>query len=118
MCKELKFYNRPLRLDTYGTYLWDSKGNMVAQFDKTVKRIEREVISWRLNALDKNTEEIPDYNLVYDSKKGLITNNGENFIEIRGWGGLTGVGGYNLSSEIAITIQEDFAQWLIERLTK
>lgn len=35
---------------------------------------------------------------------------------IRGWGKLTGVGGYNLPSDEAIKIQNDFAYWVLETL--
>ena len=38
------------------------------------------------------------------------------FIIIRGWGGLTGVGGMTLEPEIAIQMQNDFAQFIIDKL--
>lgn len=35
---------------------------------------------------------------------------------MRGWGMLTGVGGYNLDSEVAAKIQDDFMNYCIEML--
>jgi hypothetical protein len=35
---------------------------------------------------------------------------------IRGWGGLTGVGGYNLDSKTAAKIQDDFAEYCVKML--
>jgi len=40
------------------------------------------------------------------------------FILIRGWGNLTGIGGYNFDSEKASKIQDDFRDWIIYKLTK
>ena len=35
---------------------------------------------------------------------------------IRGWGMLTGVGGYNLDAEIAAQVQDDFMEYCINQL--
>ena len=37
---------------------------------------------------------------------------------IRGWGMLTGVGGYNLDAEVAAQIQDDFMNYCIKQLNK
>lgn len=37
---------------------------------------------------------------------------------IRGWGMLTGVGGYNLSADKAVEIQDAFANYCVEMLNK
>lgn len=39
-------------------------------------------------------------------------------ILIRGWGMLTGVGGYNLSADKAAEIQDVFANYCVEMLNK
>lgn len=45
-----------------------------------------------------------------------ILMNGEPCICIRGWGELTGIGGYGLSREEAAKIQDDFKEFLIDKL--
>ena len=35
---------------------------------------------------------------------------------IRGWGMLTGVGGYNLDPNVAAQIQDDFAEFILKQL--
>ena len=39
-------------------------------------------------------------------------------IDIRGWGNLTGTGGYNLSEESAMIVQDTLAEYIIQRLNK
>ncbi len=40
------------------------------------------------------------------------------FIDIRGWGHLTGCGALNLPSDVAAKIQDDFGKFIVEKLTK
>lgn len=110
------FYTRPFHEDH--KWVYDVKDNFTFQFHKSVTREEVDAIMFRINALDKNTEEIKDYNLEYHPTTSSITNNDEPFIEIRGWGNLTGCGGYNFTAERAAKIQDDFAEYLIEKLNK
>lgn len=37
-------------------------------------------------------------------------------LRIRGWGMLTGVGGYNLDTDVAAKIQDDFAEYCVKIL--
>jgi hypothetical protein len=46
----------------------------------------------------------------------MIQNNEEDFIEIRGWGNLTGIGGHKFEAEKAAKIQDDFANWIMDTL--
>jgi len=61
-------------------------------------------------------------NLSYDPSKTMIFIEVDNvkreFICIRGWGYLTGTGGLKLSSDVAIRMQDEFANYIIEMLTK
>jgi len=109
------FYTRPFYEDH--RWVYDAKNNFTFQFYKTVTKEEMKAIIFRLNALDKNTEEIQIYNLEYHPDTTSITNNGFPFIEIRGWGNLTGIGGYNFTTEKAAKIQDDFALYLIDNLS-
>jgi hypothetical protein len=41
---------------------------------------------------------------------------GNPIMKIRGWGHLTGIGGLNLDTEKAAKIQDDFGEWIVEKL--
>lgn len=122
---QLKFYNRPFHRAKYGTWVYDAKSNFVFQFENKydekgeyidgVKELQQEVI-FSLNALD--SEPIKGLNLSIDpNDECMILNNDIPFIMIRGWGNLTGIGGYNFDSEKASNIQDDFRDWIIYKLT-
>lgn len=120
----LNFYKRPFHQAKYGTWVYDAKSNFVFQFETKyddkggyidgVKELEQEVI-FSLNALD--SEPIEKLNLSVGTDPCEILNNGSPFITIRGWGNLTGIGGYNFDGEKASKIQDDFRDWIIYKLT-
>jgi len=121
---ELKFYNRPF--EVFWNRVYDAKDNFVFQFDSKFDdkgsyvegeiELQKEVI-FSLNALDN--EPIDGLNLsIYTDDKTMILNNGLAFITIRGWGNLTGIGGYKFDSEKASKIQDDFRDWIIYKLTQ
>lgn len=122
---ELKFYNRPFHRYKYDTWVYDAKSNFVFQFINKydekgnlidgLAELQTQVI-FSLNAL--SNEPIDALNLSIDTfDETLILNNGEPFILIRGWGNLTGIGGYNFDCEKASKIQDDFRDWIIYKLT-
>lgn len=39
-------------------------------------------------------------------------------LRVRGWGHLTGCGAMNLPVEVAVKIQDDFGEWVVNKLTK
>lgn len=47
---------------------------------------------------------------------GYIVIDGRKCLLVRGWGMLTGVGGYNLERSKAAEIQDGFANWCVNRL--
>jgi hypothetical protein len=47
---------------------------------------------------------------------GIIYFDDKVFIIIRGWGNLTGIGGFHLSSDEAAKIQDEFAKYIINTL--
>ena len=123
---ELKFYNRPFHRAKYGTWVYDAKSNFVFQFENKydekgniidgVTDLQEQVI-FSLNAL--YNEPIDKLNLSVDAKdETMILNNDLPFILIRGWGNLTGIGGYNFDAEKASKIQDDFRDWIIYKLTQ
>jgi len=123
---ELKFYNLLFHRAKYGTWVYDAKSNFVFQFENKydekgnlidgVTELQEQVI-FSLNAL--YNEPILTLNLSVDKDdECMILNDNIPFIMIRGWGNLTGIGGYNFDSEKASKIQDNFRDWIIYKLTK
>lgn len=124
----LKFYTRPFHQSKYGGWVYDAKSNFVFQFDEEEKYGEngeyldevkqlREEIIFNLNSLDD--ESISELELsVNQNDPTKILNKGKLLITIRGWGNLTGIGGYNFDGDKAAKIQDDFRDWIIYKLTK
>jgi hypothetical protein len=122
--KELNFYQQPFRLAKYGTWVYDKNSNFVFQFQRkyddkggyipSAMHLEQSVL-YSLNSKDHRP--IFELSLSIDADDlGLIRNNGEEFILIRGWGNLTGIGAHNFSAEKAAKIQDDFKDWIIYKL--
>lgn len=120
-------YRFPLKKAKYGSWVYDSANNFVFQFESKFDEKGSYAKGWQefvakvidtLNAEDKMA--------LHHGK--FVHENGDIFIQedklkthvitIRGWGGLTGVGGHNLSSEDAANIQDTFADFIVERLNE
>ena len=111
--KSALFYTRPFKMYEYGRQVYDAKDNFVFEFEKGVsKELQQEVI-FSLNALDKE----PIYRLQITFFEDRILNDNKSIICIRGWGNLTGVGGYNFDSEKALKIQDDFRDWIVYKIS-
>lgn len=112
--KSALFYTRPFKMYEYGRQVYDAKDNFVFEFEKGVsKELQQEVI-FSLNALDN--EPINGLKLSFLDAIEIL-NDGQKFICIRGWGNLTGTGGYHFSEEKAIKIQDDFKNWIVYKLS-
>ena len=126
--KELLFYNRPFHEAKYGSWVYDAHSNFVFQFDE-VKRYDekgeylkgiKELRTDIINSLNSD-EHLPieALNLKVNPKStNEILNNDELFITIRGWGTLKGIGAHNFPAEKATKIQDDFRDWIIQKLNK
>jgi hypothetical protein len=112
--KSALFYTRPFKMYEDGRQVYDAKDNFVFEFEKGVsKELQQEVI-FSLNALDN--EPINELKLSFLDAIEIL-NDGQKFILIRGWGNLTGTGGYHFSEEKAIKIQDDFKNWIVCKLS-
>lgn len=118
-----KYYKFPLHLDDCMSYVFDSDERMPMMyamigrginFNEKTRLIPSKLISGNSNKSPKgkfvkgDLGEI-DY-ICEDSKviKGIFL--------IRGWGKLTGVGGYRLDSSKAAEIQDEFREYFINLL--
>jgi hypothetical protein len=112
--KSALFYTRPFKMYEYGRQVYDAKDNFVFEFEKDVNKDLQQEVIFSLNALDDE----PIENLKLSFLDGIeILNDGQKFICIRGWGNLTGIGGYHYKEEKAIKIQDDFRDWIIYKLS-
>lgn len=100
-------YEFPLKTNM-GGYILDNKNQIVAQFEFYDSLLQQNIIDV-LNDKDKPTK----------GKRIIHKNHNMNdYILIRGWGNLTGIGGHNLKPEEAANIQDTFAEFIINKLNK
>jgi hypothetical protein len=125
LANRLSFYVQPFHISKYGNQIYDGRNRFVAQFEPTYNEQRnytdeflelRQKTLFSLNAL--GLEPIKGIDLsIGKTDETLILNNGKEFITIRGWGNLTGIGGYNFDAEKASKIQDDFRDWIIYKLS-
>ncbi len=103
-------YKFPFQQAKYGNWVYDADSNFIFQFQFNDKETQKKLIKI-LNG------EITDYKRQnVTSESGLISVDEKPFILIRGWGRLTGVGGYNLKSEYACKIQDTLEEYIVNKL--
>ena len=101
-----KYYKFPLKYDGH-SYIWTNNGKMA--FNSLVSDEDTQKIVNILNGiLDKKCNaQCNDGYIVIDGRKCLL---------VRGWGMLTGIGGYHLERNKAAEIQDEFVHWCVNRL--
>jgi hypothetical protein len=120
--KEPKTFNEIfLPLELYGAGKVFANGHMA--FDFALKwlypdcvEISEDKQQLIVDILNGKTES--DLNLSLSYSNGIIYAQEREFIIIRGWGHLTGGGGLGLSQEVAALIQDQFALYIINKITK
>jgi len=107
-----KYYKMPLRLDDWGHMVWDSKNTHALDFnDKTTTEYMQEQIVDAIN--EKGGYRISN---LYVEDGVDFYKDGEYIFCVRGWGYLTGT--CNLPSEKAAKVQDEFVDFIFEKLTK
>lgn len=107
---ELNFYKLPFRLAKYGCWVYDAGNNFIFQIEGGAQERIIEALNSEKGISNKAQLSIDT------EDPGMILNFGDPFITIRGWGHLTGIGGYNLPPEEAAKIQDDLRDWIIWKL--
>ncbi len=106
-------YKFPLKLDKCGMqYVFDSNNQIVLNFVSEDDTLNKELFA---NIVGDSNDE-PDEPFIYRPHDQMILNNGVILISIRGYGYLTGTGGLNLSGEEADKIQDEFGQYIVDKL--
>lgn len=103
-------YRFPLHKVEPISFVMDKSGNFVFQFEIDDEDKEKLI----LDIINGNSDKVTGKKYVHDN--GLITEDGEPIILIRGWGNLTGTGSHNLSGEEAANIQDTFAEFIVNKL--
>jgi len=108
-----KYYKLPLHTDSMGSYVWTVDNEMALQFNKKVSIYLRHRVIDLINGLEQ------------PKLRGITLHNGIEFnmngafsFEVRGSGNLTGIGGHNLSLEKAAAIQDDFAKFILSKISE
>ena len=114
-------YKFPLRQWSYGSWVSDSVGNFVFQFEPRFTKGDyaegwQELESKALDAI--NGRGFFDKEVYHEQGEIFVKGDSEAIITIRGWGNLTGTGGHNLKAEEAANIQDTFAEFIVEQLNK
>lgn len=112
--KDLTFkdvYQLPLREDEFGMcYIWSA--NNVMTFNKLFSN--EEIITELLAIINGESNKKVHQDVTYDD--GFIKIAGCPIFLLRGWGHLTGCGALNLPAEKAAKIQDDFGNWVVNKL--
>jgi len=91
----------------------DKKGSFVFEFLKVGNNTQEEI----LNVINKDVKLI-NRELTFTHADGYISVNEMQVIMIRGWGNLTGTGGFNLSNEDAANVQDTLAEYIVSKLNE
>lgn len=112
--KELTFkdvYQLPLKIDKFCPfYTYSSNGVMT--FDNLI--YEEKTLNDILAMLNGDSKTFITNDVTYENGEIKIDN--RPIFEVRGWGHLTGCGALNLPAEKAAKIQDDFANWVVNKL--
>lgn len=102
-------YQLPLHRAEYGSWVYDAKSNFVFQFETDDNKVRNHIINV-VNGAEKSA--LSNVRHI----EGIISDDDQLLITIRGWGNLTGTGGMNLPVEDAVNIQDSFADFLVAKL--
>ena len=105
-------YTFPFHQCKYSSWVYDADSNFIFQFEfkdmdtreKTIQILNGELTEYKRQNITSDCGEI-----FVDDKP---------YILIRGWGNLTGTGGYNLDGEYAGRIQDTLAEYIVEKLNR
>lgn len=105
-------YKLPLSVDKWDGRVYDNIDNFVFQFQAGNENFQEYV----LDVINGDKEGDPTCRYRYEDQQ-VLDCFGIAVILIRGWGNLTGIGGFNLSSEEAVNIQDTFGEFIASRLS-
>jgi hypothetical protein len=112
-------YELPLRYDAAGDIVFTANNDHAFDFpldgDENAHTMTEFLMRGIVSKINGGGSLLKLDNLTYD--KGAIYHEGKRLMTIRGWGFLTGVSGLRLSNDDAERIQNEFAAFIIQRLS-
>jgi len=111
-----KYFGFPLVHDDYASFIvWDSDDNRAFDFIHDDEADQSRIVS----ILNSDSDNTPSISGEFRHEGGEIFLDGHKLLMVRSWGRLTGTGGgLGLSAEKAIEIQDEFCDWIINKLKK
>ena len=110
-------YQPPFYSDEYGIYMWSKNKTTTFTFNLSYgSNVDKQSI------IDNIVKKLNgDTSIKFDNKftlrNNIYFNYGDEFAFcVRGWGKLTGIGGFRLPADEAANIQNEFAKWVLETL--
>lgn len=114
MPKFNKYYTLPLHMwNNFTIKVFTKDNNMAFDWIANISNDIKSEVLKKLNTPNCKTSLKPGG---YTHKDGRILKDGYPIILIRGWGMLTGTGGFNLPSHKAIKIQDEFTEYIVNTL--
>ena len=112
----LKYYELPLR-DDY-PYIFCNDGAMAFTWMISGDSTVRKTIIDKIN--EKSKRQFKHKVFYRDDFISFLNEKEEtkHLLFVRGWGHLTGIGGYNLPPKKAAQIQDEFAEYIVEQINK
>ena len=110
---ELPLHDSYIDGDFRSGRIYDSEGNFVFQFVSVDNESQRKI----LNILNGKNE-FKKADVEFTHHDGYVFAGQNKIMMIRGWGNLTGTGGHNLHPDDAAIVQDTFADFIVEKLTK
>ena len=116
------YYKFPLKMwDDFTVKVFTEDNNMAFDWtlptSKGYDNIKQQLLN-RINGLECTLPEIPGHYLDGINIMMNTPNGAKRIAVVRGWGMLTGTGGYNLDANKAAEIQDAFAQYIVDMLNK
>lgn len=97
---------------TDGIFIWSANGIMALMIDDEICKDTEALVEKTCNILNDSIQPTKKLDLTYDAP--TIHLNGKPFLIIRGWGHLISDG---FTEEDAARIQDEFAGWVMDKLS-
>ena len=107
-------YQFPFRQCDMSSWVYDANSNFIFQFVFGGEKLRNKVIQILNGELEEHSRREVKHESGYIKVK--VEDEWHDFILIRGWGMMTGIGGYNLDGEYAGKIQDTLAEYIVEKL--
>jgi hypothetical protein len=116
-------YLFPLRFDESADIVWTANNGRAMDFpifgSDDELMLHSAMYQKIVNKLNGKQTDLPALTLIWDGNEANILCEGKIFCTIRGWGYLTGTGGgLALPVDEAVRLQNEFAQFIIQTLSK